>query len=698
MKRLLLVFALVLLSTAVWAANQSTINPLLPVQNTPLTSAPVRNNFQAAYNDINNIYSLLPSSIGTITTITCNPTSPFICSTTPSGSSVQINVGGTFQGNGSKIQLSTGTTTTNHCVKFDSNGNTVDSGSACGSGGGGTPGGSSGQIQYNSAGSFGGFTASGDATINTSTGAVTVGKVNGVTYGTSPSTNTVPVVTGSNTITYETVPNAALANSSTTVAGQSCALGGSCSIGVGNLSSIGAYSLVSNNTNASAAPSANQTIYLGSPSFTATSGTVLGQLTGTQNNYLQFALQNLSSGSSASTDFVATANDGNDSTHYADFGINGSTGGTAPFTAAHAAFAYSSDNEFDIGALGTTGVVNIAVGATPTTEIAVGTTSVAVNEAMSVSGNLTTNVTGSTQCLHVNSSGVVSGTGSDCGAGGGGVSSLTGDGTIFNNSSSTGAVTLTKATQTANTVLAGPTSGSAATPTFRALTNADMPKVQAEETAAFVKTFQKDGLQVPDQSFLPGIVPRTTKQNTFVAKQTFYAPSGIGAYFRTDVASLIPVTVDSYGTYPNANAGIQFQTRGSNTGSFYATDYGSPHMEMTSLNNVDISPSLVVYPTGGQFACGSSDSGKLTVTDNQCNAEFTVVSTQNAASHLSITGATTGNPSYPAISSLGTDTNSGINLVTKGTGKVQINGSSLPTAQFISAATAATMMAGFGGL
>jgi len=36
------------------------------------------------------------------------------------------------QGNGVKTQLSTGSTTTNNCVKFDANGNTVDAGSACG--------------------------------------------------------------------------------------------------------------------------------------------------------------------------------------------------------------------------------------------------------------------------------------------------------------------------------------------------------------------------------------------------------------------------------------------------------------------------------------------------------------------------------------------------------------------------------------
>ncbi len=42
-----------------------------------------------------------------------------------------------------------------------------------------------------------------------------------------------------------------------------------------------------------------------------------------------------------------------------------------------------------------------------------------------ISGNLTTNITGSTQCVHANTSGVLSGTGSDCGSGGGGLSGMT---------------------------------------------------------------------------------------------------------------------------------------------------------------------------------------------------------------------------------------------------------------------------------
>lgn len=49
---------------------------------------------------------------------------------------------------------------------------------------------------------------------------------------TSASTNTVPVVTSANTITYEAVPNAALANASTAVNGHACALGSTCSTGI----------------------------------------------------------------------------------------------------------------------------------------------------------------------------------------------------------------------------------------------------------------------------------------------------------------------------------------------------------------------------------------------------------------------------------------------------------------------------------
>lgn len=76
----------------------------------------------------------------------------------------------------------------------------------------------------------------------------------------------------------------------------------------------------------------------------------------------------------------------------------------------------------------------------------------ATSSALTLGGLTLSNITGSTQCLHVNSSGVVSGTSADCGTGSGGVTSVS---TTYplQTTSSTGAITLSTAfgTTTSNT-------------------------------------------------------------------------------------------------------------------------------------------------------------------------------------------------------------------------------------------------------
>lgn len=57
-------------------------------------------------------------------------------SITIGGQSIALGGSTTNQGTGGKLQLSTGSTTTNDCVKFDSAGNTVDAGSGCSGSGG----------------------------------------------------------------------------------------------------------------------------------------------------------------------------------------------------------------------------------------------------------------------------------------------------------------------------------------------------------------------------------------------------------------------------------------------------------------------------------------------------------------------------------------------------------------------------------
>lgn len=100
----------------------------------------------------------------------------------------------------------------------------------------------------------------GDVTNSAGSLTTVVGHVNGVAYGTSPSTNTVPVVTGSNAITYEAVPNAALAHSLTTVNGIGCTLGSTCTIATGSPSITNASGSSQSTTGTISASSAALTL------------------------------------------------------------------------------------------------------------------------------------------------------------------------------------------------------------------------------------------------------------------------------------------------------------------------------------------------------------------------------------------------------------------------------------------------------
>ena len=73
---------------------------------------------------------------------------------------------------------------------------------------------------------------------------------------------------------------------------------------------------------------------------------------GTINNYLQLNVQNRSNGNTASSDIVATADNGNESVNYVDSGIN-SSGFTNPaypvLSGINNAYLYSTGNDFIIG-------------------------------------------------------------------------------------------------------------------------------------------------------------------------------------------------------------------------------------------------------------------------------------------------------------------------------------------------------------
>lgn len=99
--------------------------------------------------------------------------------------------------------------------------------------------------QYLPSGNFPAMT--GDTTSSAGSLATTTVKVNGVSYGTSPSTNTVAVVTGSNATTYEVVPVAAGGTASATVAAANQAMTPA-PVALGNLTGSVAINWASGNT------------------------------------------------------------------------------------------------------------------------------------------------------------------------------------------------------------------------------------------------------------------------------------------------------------------------------------------------------------------------------------------------------------------------------------------------------------------
>lgn len=115
---------------------------------------------------------------------------------------------------------------------------------------------------------------------------------------------------------------------------------------------------------------------------------------GTINSYLQLNIQNQSAGTGASSDVVATADNGNETSNYVDLGINSSTNNSGVMGAANDAYLYNISQNFLIG----TGVAGKSL------VLMTGGTSQAANERMRIdgSGNVGIGTSNPSYLLHVN--------------------------------------------------------------------------------------------------------------------------------------------------------------------------------------------------------------------------------------------------------------------------------------------------------
>ena len=134
----------------------------------------------------------------------------------------------------------------------------------------------------------------------------------------------------------------------------------------------------------------------GSSAITLSS--TLFESTGLINNYLSHDTRNASGDNAASSDFVATADTGTDTTNYINFGINGSgfSQGSWTISGALDGYLYTQSSNLTLGTATAGKNVYIHVGGTLSANI-VGTfsaTGLAITGALSATGGFTGNVTG----------------------------------------------------------------------------------------------------------------------------------------------------------------------------------------------------------------------------------------------------------------------------------------------------------------
>jgi predicted transcriptional regulator len=192
------------------------------------------------------------------------------------------------------------------------------------------------------------------------------------------SANAIAIGTGATVAYTLTTPSIAIGTGALSNGANSLAIGTSATTAfVANASALGANTSVSGanstaigyNTTATKAnevllgdlTNSSLSVGIGSENFSTTNrekllvdaGTtssvtaILGR--GTLNNYLQLNIQNLSNGTSASSDVVATADNGTELINYVDMGINSSTNTQNVMGAANDAYLYTTGNNFLIG-------------------------------------------------------------------------------------------------------------------------------------------------------------------------------------------------------------------------------------------------------------------------------------------------------------------------------------------------------------
>ncbi len=313
---------------------------------------------------------------------------------------------------------------------------------------------------------------------------------------------------------------------------------------------------------------------------------------------------------------------------------------------------FSTDNTRDIGASGATRPRDFFLGR-----------NALVGGTLGVTGNLTINVATGTQCLHASSAGVVSGTGSDCGSGGGGITigttTITSGTTtriLYDNGGLVGEYTLTGSGTVAvmqNTpTLITPVLG-AATGTSLSLTGGITTGTGgsvagfADLGAGAAHTATGVGFQAPAAITTPFMMTLPALPATGVLLSTGTTDPATITFvpaLSTNTASAL-VRRDSSGDFAAHNITVNSCTGcGGSVSNFYtstvSTGIGPTSFTPThTLDVFDATASTGVTAVFLKAGAAQSSSKELTITDNSDNPIFTFDTDTAAHLKMNFTGS-----------------------------------------------------------
>lgn len=292
---------------------------------------------------------------------------------------------------------------------------------------------------------------------------------------------------------------------------------------------------------------------------------------GNINNYLQLNIQNGNGGTNASSDVVATADNGNETVNYVDLGINSSGNSSGVMGAANDAYLYTTGNNFLMGT---------ATAAKSLVFLTGGTTQ-AANERMRIDG----------------AGNVIFGK-----------ASVTSGTQVFANSTNSNTVTLTSGATTssytmtlpttqggANTVLTNNGSGALAWNTIAAASGAWSINGNAGTTPGsnFIGTTDNQSLVFKANNQLSGKIDLAVN-NTLFGYQAGQAATGISNTFLGYQAGY-PTTTGFSNTSVGAISMVANTTGSSNT----AVGYAALRANTTGTNNTAIGNGSAVTNTTG---------------------------------------------------------------------------------------------------